>query len=65
MTDVLIKKRRARHTERNQILVSDIEGMCLQAKECHELPATVEAKRKAGNRFSPTAFRENMALLTL
>ena len=37
--------------------------MCLQAKECHKLPATQEARREAWDRFSPKAFRESVALL--
>lgn len=41
----------------------EIEVMHLQAKERQELPATLEAKREARNRFPPGAFRENMAPL--
>lgn len=43
---------------------TEMEIMCLQAKECQVLLATEDAKRKAWNRLLPRVFRENMALLT-
>lgn len=38
--------------------------MHLQVKGHQGLPRTPEAKREPGNRFSPRAFRESMALST-
>ena len=39
--------------------------MHLSAKGCQDLPATPEAGREAGHRFSPGACRENAALARL
>lgn len=43
---------------------AEIVVMHLQAKEGQELLATAEAKRKANNRLSTRAFRDNTALVT-
>lgn len=69
MTTVLI--RRGEEMQKRETLgechmtgKAEIGVVLLLAKEHQRLPATLEAKREARNRFSPRAFRESVALLT-